>query len=80
MTTNEKINLINEKINNINDKILKNKKWKIVYVNKGANNYCLTIVLNKKELFCSKFETYSGVINCLSLFEFMFDRALNEKK
>ena len=80
MTINEKIQLINDKLDIINGKILKNKKWKLQYTNKGANNYCITILDNKKELFCSKFETYSGVINCLSLFEFMFNKSLNERK
>ena len=80
MKSSEKLALINEKIDLLNDNVLKHKKWKIVYVNKGSNNYCLTIVLNKKELFCGKFDTYGSVLSCLELMEFMFSKALEEKQ
>lgn len=80
MKSSEKLALINTKIKLLNDNVLKHKKWKIAYVNKGSNNYCLTIVLNKKELFCGKFDTYGSVLSCLELMEFMFSRALNELK
>ena len=50
MKSSEKLALINEKIDLLNNNVLKYKKWKIAYANKGANNYCLMIVLNKKEL------------------------------
>ena len=76
----DKLLIIDSKIKYINDNILKNKSWKLKYENKGANNYCIVVILKNKELFCSKFETYSSVINCLSLFEFMFNKSLNEKK
>ena len=78
MTPKEKLQMIEDKIKLLNDNVLKHKKWKIVYVNKGSNNYCLTIVLNKKELFCGKFDTYGSVLSCLELMEFMFSKALNE--
>ena len=78
MTPKEKLQMIEDKIKLLNDNVLKYKKWKIAYANKGSNNYCLTIVLNKKELFCGKFNTYGSVLSCLELMEFMFSRALNE--
>lgn len=76
----EKLQMIKDKTREINDNVLKFKKWKLNYVNKGANNYCLTIVLNKQELFCGEFDTYGSVLNCLELMEFMFSKALNEKQ
>ena len=78
MTPKEKLKLIEEKLDKINNQVLKQKKWKLKYINRSANNYCLIIELNKKELFNSKFGTYDGVLNCLSLMEFMFSRALDE--
>ena len=80
MKSSEKLALINEKIDLLNNNVLKYKKWKIAYANKGANNYCLMIVLNKKELFCGKFDTYGSVLSCLELMEFMFSKALEEKQ
>lgn len=80
MTPNEKLKVIKEKVELLNDGVLKNKKWKLTYVNKGANNYCLAIVLNKQELFCGKFDTYGSVLSCLELMEFMFKRAFEEKQ
>lgn len=50
MTPKEKLQMIEDKIKLLNDNVLKYKKWKIVYANKGSNNYCLTIVLNKKRI------------------------------
>ena len=78
MTPKEKLQMIEDKIKLLNDNVLKCKKWKIAYANKGSNNYCLTIVLNKKELFCGKFNTYGSVLSSLELMEFMFSRALDE--
>lgn len=78
MTPKEKLQMIEDKIKLLNDNVLKYKKWKIAYANKGTNNYCLTIVLNKKELFCGKFDTYGSVLSSLELMEFMFSRALDE--
>ena len=78
MTPKEKLQMIEDKIKSLNDNVLKYKKWKIAYANKGSNNYCLTIVLNKKELFCGKFNTYGSVLSSLELMEFMFSRALDE--
>ena len=80
MTPKEKLQMIEDKIKLLNDNVLKHKKWKIVYVNKGSNNYCLTIVLNNKELFCGKFDTYGSVLSSLELMEFMFSKALEEKQ
>ena len=78
MSSKEKLKLIEEKLDKINNQVLKQKKWKLKYINRSANNYCLIIELNKKELFNSKFGTYDGVLNCLNLMEFMFSRALDE--
>lgn len=78
MTPKEKLQMIEDKIKLLNDNVLKYKKWKIAYANKGSNNYCLTIVLNKKELFCGKFDTYGSVLSSLELMEFMFSKALDE--
>ena len=64
----------------LNESVLKHKNWKIGYVNKGTNNYCLTIILNNEELFCGKFDTYGSVLSCLELMEFMFSKALEEKQ
>ena len=80
MTPKEKLQMIEDKVKLLNDNVLKYKKWKIAYANKGANNYCLTIVLNKKELFCGKFDTYGSVLSSLELMEFMFSKALEEKQ
>ena len=80
MKSSEKLALINEKIDLLNNNVLKYKKWKIAYVNKGSNNYCLTIVLNNEELFCGKFDTYGSVLSCLELMEFMFSKALEERQ
>ena len=80
MTPKEKLQMIEDKIKLLNDNVLKYKKWKIAYANKGSNNYCLTIVLNKKELFCGKFDTYGSVLSSLELMEFMFSKALEEKQ
>ena len=71
--------MIEDKVKLLNDNVLKYKKWKIAYVNKGTNNYCLTIILNNEELFCGKFDTYGSVLSCLELMEFMFSKALEEK-
>ena len=78
MTPKEKLQMIEDKVKLLNDNVLKYKKWKIAYANKGSNNYCLMIVLNKKELFCGKFDTYGSVLSSLELMEFMFSRALDE--
>lgn len=80
MSSKEKLKLIEEKLDKINNQVLKQKKWKLKYINRSANNYCLIIELNKKELFNSKFGTYDGVLNCLNLMEFMFSKALEEKQ
>lgn len=80
MTPKEKLQMIEDKVKLLNDNVLKYKKWKIAYANKGSNNYCLTIVLNKKELFCGKFDTYGSVLSSLELMEFMFSKALEEKQ
>lgn len=80
MTPKEKLQMIEDKIKLLNDNVLKYKKWKIAYANKGSNNYCLTIVFNKKELFCGKFDTYGSVLSSLELMEFVFSKALEEKQ
>lgn len=80
MTPREKLQAIEEKIKLLNESVLKHKNWKIGYVNKGTNNYCLTIILNNEELFCGKFDTYGSVLSSLELMEFMFSKALEEKQ
>ena len=80
MTPREKLQAIEEKIKLLNESVLKHKNWKLGYVNKGRNNYCLTIIVNNKELFCGKCDTYGSVLSCLELMEFMFSKALEEKQ
>ena len=80
MTPREKLQAIEEKIKLLNESVLKHKNWKLGYVNKGTNNYCLTIILNNEELFCGKFDTYGSVLSSLELMEFMFSKALEEKQ
>ena len=57
------------------DTILKYKKWKIYFENKGTNDYCL--VINNKAF---SFATYGSVTSCLELLEYMFSKALEERK
>lgn len=80
MKPSEKLEIIEKKIEKINKEVLKEKKWQLKYANKGANNYCLTIILKNEELFSGKFGTYDNVLSALELLEFMFSKALNEKK
>ena len=80
MTPREKLQVIEEKIKLLNESVLKYKNWKLAYINKGTNNYCLTIILNNKELFCGKFDIYGSVLSSLELMEFMFSKALEEKQ
>lgn len=80
MTPREKLQAIEEKIKLLNESVLKHKNWKLGYVNKGTNNYCLTIILNNEELFCGKFDTYGSVLSSLELMEFMFSKALEERQ
>ena len=75
----DKLDVINERIKILNETILKNKKWKLAFDNKGTNNYCLCVVHCKKELFAASFATYGSVLAALMLLQFMFMRALNEK-
>lgn len=75
----DKLDIINERIKLLNETVLKNKKWKLAYDNKGTNNYCICVVQNKKELFSASFATYGSVIAALMLLQFMFLRAMNEK-
>ena len=75
----DKLDVINERIKILNETILKNKKWKLAFDNKGTNNYCLCVVLDKKELFAASFATYGSVLAALMLLQFMFLRALDEK-
>ena len=37
-------------IDQYHESVLKYKNWKLAYINRGANNYCLTIVLKKKDM------------------------------
>ena len=80
MKSTDKLIVINDKLKKLNDNVLRNKKWKLNYINRGANNYCITIQLKDNELFNGKFATYESVISCLSLLEFMFDKTLEEKQ
>ena len=75
----DKLDVINERIKILNETILKNKKWKLAFDNKGTNNYCLCVMHGKKELFAASFATYGSVVAALMLLQFMFMRALNEK-
>lgn len=78
MKTQEKLEEINNKIKKINDEILVYKKWKLKFVNRKANDYCLVIILNNEEIFNSSFATYGSVINALNLYLYMFSRGLKE--
>lgn len=80
MKSREKLILMEEKINTINTTILKNKDWKIEFINRGANNYCLIIKLkNNKEYFNGTFVTYESVLSALDLILNMFSAELNKK-
>lgn len=80
MTTREKLEKeVKDKIDSLNSTILVNKKWKLGFVNRGTNDYCLTIVCGNEELFSGKFATYGSVFSCLDLLTFMFSRALNDR-
>lgn len=74
----DKLDNIKERIDTLNKTILKNKKWKLAFDNKGTNNYCLCIVHDKKELFAASFATYGSVVSALMLLQFMFLKALNK--
>ena len=74
----DKLDNIKERIDTLNKTILKNKKWKLAFDNKGTNNYCLCIVHGKKELFAASFATYGSVVSALMLLQFMFLKALNK--
>ena len=78
MTPKERLEMIEDKIKLLNSSVLKNKNWKIDYVNRGTNNYCLVIKLKSKELHSAKFDTYGSVLNCLLFLEFMFSKKLDE--
>lgn len=78
MTTTEKLEKINSSIKVLNENMLKYKKWKLAFANKGTNKYCLTITLNKKELFCGEFATYGSVMSALDLMIYMFSRELDD--
>lgn len=80
MKSREKLILMEEKINAINTTILKNRDWKIEFINRGANNYCLIIKLNnKEEYFNGTFATYESVLSALDLILNMFSAELNKK-
>ena len=80
MKSQEKLEYIEKTINTLNNSVLKNKKWKLGFSNKGTNNYCVVIKDNKQELFCGKFDTYGSAMSCLDLLKFMFDKANNERR
>ena len=80
MTPREKLQAIEEKIKLLNESVLKHKKCKLGYANKGNNNYCLTIIPNHGEIFWGKFYSYGSVLSCLELMEFMFSKALEERQ
>lgn len=79
MTPREKLELIDTKMQLLNNTILKNKKWKFEYINKGTNNYCIIIKLRNKEIHCSSFATFGSVLSALELFEFVCGKALKER-
>lgn len=79
MTPREKLELINQKIELLNSTILKNKKWKFSYINKGTNNYCIVVISRKKEIYSASFATFGSVLSALELFEFVCSKALKER-
>lgn len=80
MTPTQKLELIESKIKNLNEVVFKCKNWNIAYENKGANNYCLNIVLGKEVIYSGKYATYSCVLSTLEFLEVMFSRTLEEKQ
>lgn len=77
----DKIKYINELVEKLNKKVLANKNWHLEFDNnRGANNYCILIKKEDKEIWCASFGTYDNVINCLDLIKNMFSMAINEKR
>lgn len=68
----DKLEYINMYIERLNER-LRNRSFKIVFENKGANNYCLKI---NDEYF--SFNTYDDVTNCLLFIDFMFEETKKE--
>lgn len=80
MKSKEKLEYITTLIEKLNKAILKNKNWKLQFINKGANNYCISIVEDTRELYSSSFGTYDNVMQCLDLIKSMFSLEINERK
>ena len=74
MKTIEKQELINKYIEKLN-KRLEKRTFKVGFLNKGANNYCLQLINN-----IYKFNTYDDIISCLSFIDDMFENATKEIK
>ena len=48
MKSQEKLEYIESTIKLLNNSVLKQKRWKLGFSNKGVNNYCFVIINNKK--------------------------------
>lgn len=77
---NPKLVKIDELLKKINNNILKGKKWKYIFDNKGANCYCICIIQDEKELHVGKFGTFDNVISALELIISMFNKELNDRE
>lgn len=78
MKSTEKIYMIEKKVEQLNEGVLKNKSWKLKHINRGANNYCLVIIKDNKEVFNGSFNTYDSELSCLYLLLTMFSKELND--
>lgn len=72
MKTQDKLDIINKYIERLNLR-LKERSFKVKFENKGANNYCLTMLGQSY-----KFNTYTDIINCLTFIDDMFESAISE--
>ena len=72
MKIKEKLEIINKQIDRLNLR-LKERTFKVKFINKGGNNYCLDI-LGKS----FKFNTYDDMISCLTFIDTMFEKSIEE--
>lgn len=72
MRTKEKLEVINKQLERLNLR-LKERTFKVKFINKGGNNYCLNM-LNKDY----RFNTYDDLISCLTFIDTMFEKSIEE--
>lgn len=80
MNTKQKLEYINVIIDKINTKVLPKRDFKFSFINKGANDYCIVITKDNKEINSFSFNTYDSVIACLDLIRAMFNESVKEIK